>query len=57
MKGQVNLLLEIDNEIFTTLMTEVDICYGCKYGHTGCCDYDTKDDYCVLGNKKIPVQL
>lgn len=28
-------------------------CDGCKHdGKTGCCDYNTADDYCVLGNKE-----
>ena len=58
MKGQLDLLEKIDDEIFIVLMKEIYICYGCQYVYNGCCSYyDTKDDYCVLGNKKIPVQL
>lgn len=33
-------------------------CDGCGYDKHGCCNYpDTPDDYCVMGNKKIPAEL
>lgn len=57
MKGQSNLFSEIDNEIYKTVIEELDICYDCQYDHNSCCTYeDTKDDYCILGNKKISVK-
>lgn len=32
-------------------------CDGCKHDNkTGCCDYNTADDYCVLGDKREPVE-
>lgn len=30
------------------------ICDSCFYDKNGCCDYNTKDDYCVLGDKFKP---
>lgn len=29
-------------------------CDDCIYNGNGCCSYSTRDDYCVLGDKRIP---
>ncbi len=32
-------------------------CDGCGYDKNGCCNYpETKDDYCVLGDKRVPAE-
>lgn len=44
-------------EIIATSQSEEDAfpCDGCGYDDAGCCGYPgTKDDYCVLGDKRIP---
>ena len=32
-------------------------CDTCKYDEVGCCAYDTRDDWCELGNKWEPKSL
>lgn len=55
MECQVNFLDKIDDEIFNNAMNDFP-CANCKYDARGCCNYpETDDDYCVLGNKRIPI--
>lgn len=49
-EGQISIFDIIDPEKSEGLP-----CDSCGYCVQGCCDYPcTKDDYCILGDKKIP---
>ena len=49
----------IQMDMFSIIATEEEpfeplSCDGCLYDVKGCCAYDTKDEYCVLGDKRRP---
>lgn len=32
-------------------------CNNCEHDNNGCCDYpDTPDDYCIMGDKQVPIE-
>ncbi len=54
MENQLSFLNKIDDEVFDNAMSDFP-CWKCKYDARGCCNYPEKDDdYCVLGDKRIP---
>ncbi len=52
------LAVFIRNNWDAVFIGELDFpCDGCGYDKNGCCNYpETKDDYCVLGDKNIPAE-
>lgn len=43
-------------DFFQLIYGESDFpCDNCKHDIQGCCNYDDMDDYCVLGDKQVPI--